>query len=1128
MIAHSNQFKENIKNLGRELDSKITFGSTVLGNEELNTVTPIFQGGLLKSVMKQLDVDSNVDIPIGTEINYKFGVKVGKTYEYLDFGNYIVYSSEKQEDTNSYTIVCYDKMLKSMVDYQDLGITYPVTIRDYINKIAQFMGVEFANKSTTFTNYNKEIPSELFLQEDGGSLDYTFRDVLDQLSQVVAGAICINKEDKLEVRYVNETNDTIDEEFLKDINVNFGEKYGPINSIVLSRSGESDNVYIQDEDSIEKNGLHELKIKDNQIMNFNDRSQYLEGILNRLKGLEFFINDFASTGICYYELYDKYNVQVNDTNYSCIMLNDEILITQGLVENIYVDKPEETKTDYKKADKVDRQINSAYIIVDKRIGEIESKINQTSEVVGELEDSISYFSVELAQNSLTVASNANNTPIISKVYEVPYYGYFKGKQITPNVAIDGNRTGIKTGYNATALTFEVQDGVVIAGVTNTYTITFTYFYGGKNYTTIKNFSVVLAPKGNDGTSVNILGSYDSYEALKKAHPTGNIGDAYIVQGNMYVWNVEEQDWVDVGDIQGPAGKDGQDGHDGKSAYQIWLENGNVGTEEEYLASLKGEQGQAGQNGKDGYTPIKGVDYFDGKDGQNGQDGYTPIKGIDYFDGEDGKDGTSVTITFTSITYQAGTSGTTKPTGTWTTSVPSVSNGQYLWTKTIVNYSDGKSTEAYSVAYKGTNGQDGQDGSNGKDGKDGNGINSITYFYKVTTTQTTPSASSITSTTIPTMTATNKYLWQKEVIDFTDSSIADKTTILLLAVYGNTGQDGKDGKDGEDGYTPVKDVDYFDGYTPIKGVDYFDGKDGANGTSTYFYVRYSANANGSGMTTSPTSTTKYMGTASTTSPTAPTSTSAYTWVEIKGKDGTNGSPGQAGANGATSYLHIKYSDDGLNFTEADDMFALGERPSSWIGQYADFVEADSTNFDDYVWYKFTEDIDETINEMKSDIKKNETDLENTKQDIIDELDKKANSEELKVVVNEIKSLQTANSIVTTIVEDIQVNGVSQVKQENIFTLNKDGFIFEETGAKTKTIVNNKGVDVLDAQGSGNDLLYAGYVDEAKAESNSKFKEYEGQSIVYSNNMVVDNYMAVGKNSRMEDYEGNGTGMFYTGG
>lgn len=59
---------------------------------------------------------------------------------------------------------------------------------------------------------------------------------------------------------------------------------------------------------------------------------------------------------------------------------------------------------------------------------------------------------------------------------------------------------------------------------------------------------------------------------------------------------------------------------------------------------KGDKGDPGENGKDGYTPVKGVDYFDGKngidgkDGQNGKDGYTPIKGKDYFDGKDGSDG----------------------------------------------------------------------------------------------------------------------------------------------------------------------------------------------------------------------------------------------------------------------------------------------------------------------------------------------------------------------------------------------------------------------------------------------------------------------------------------------------------
>lgn len=61
------------------------------------------------------------------------------------------------------------------------------------------------------------------------------------------------------------------------------------------------------------------------------------------------------------------------------------------------------------------------------------------------------------------------------------------------------------------------------------------------------------------------------------------------------------------------GQDGQDGADGKSAYQIWLDEGNVGTEQDFLDSLRGEDGINGKDGKDG------------KDGVNGQDGYTPQK-----------------------------------------------------------------------------------------------------------------------------------------------------------------------------------------------------------------------------------------------------------------------------------------------------------------------------------------------------------------------------------------------------------------------------------------------------------------------------------------------------------------------
>ena len=80
-------------------------------------------------------------------------------------------------------------------------------------------------------------------------------------------------------------------------------------------------------------------------------------------------------------------------------------------------------------------------------------------------------------------------------------------------------------------------------------------------------------------------------------------------------------------------------------------------------------------------------------------------------GATGGNGTSVTITSTAVTYQSSTSGTDAPTGPWSSDVPSVSQGSYLWTRTVVQYSDGSSTTSYSVGRMGENGAKGSNGYN---------------------------------------------------------------------------------------------------------------------------------------------------------------------------------------------------------------------------------------------------------------------------------------------------------------------------------------------------------------------------------------------------------------------------------
>lgn len=71
-------------------------------------------------------------------------------------------------------------------------------------------------------------------------------------------------------------------------------------------------------------------------------------------------------------------------------------------------------------------------------------------------------------------------------------------------------------------------------------------------------------------------------------------------------------------------------------------------------------------------------------------------------------------------------------------------------------------------------------------EDGNGITSIESFYTTTTTQDAPNENDITSTSIPTLSETDKYLWKKEVITYSNPSFAPRIEIILVAVYGDDG------------------------------------------------------------------------------------------------------------------------------------------------------------------------------------------------------------------------------------------------------------------------------------------------------------------------------------------------------
>lgn len=403
MRTHTNIFKDEIKKLGREIKGKIIYynnynliaenNDNILSENDLHLISEqpnyseaieinendifsidiIKNGNLLQSLMKQFNFEAKIELNLGTVVNPQFGLLVDKEnqeYEYLDYGNYYIYSKEYNIDVDTWSYVCYDKMLFSMVKIKGLnGISYPITIKDFLNKLCQKIGLEF--EDTNFVNYNQVIYKNVFENRD-----ITYRDIFDEISKITGGNLLINNNGKLEVAYVNITSDIIDDNYLKDTNVKANKQVGPINSVAIYDS-ENDIEYVaEDNQSIKQFGLTRITITDNLIALNGETQEIANNIFNQLEGLIYYENDFTTTGVCYYDFLDLFTVEARGESYPCLLLNNEITISQGIEEHIFTEKLEELKTNTNQYTTSVLSNKQASFKIDEQNGKIESKVEK--------------------------------------------------------------------------------------------------------------------------------------------------------------------------------------------------------------------------------------------------------------------------------------------------------------------------------------------------------------------------------------------------------------------------------------------------------------------------------------------------------------------------------------------------------------------------------------------------------------------------------------------------------------------------------------------------------------------------------------------------------------------------------
>ena len=373
MNVVKDNFKSDIRTYGRQFKFEVKMNDIAISEDDVNYIKPSFNTSLFKTIMHQLEIDSKDEISPKTKINLKAGVKLNEPdYEYITYSTYYTINpSERQEDTNSYRTLAYDKMAEAMIDY-DLEILEKIPVRNYLIRICQRLGWNADSIPTTFINSEKLIDPTLHI-----GIGYTFRDVLDEIATITCSFLFFIGEN-LCLIYPSDAYENIDESYLDEDNITIGEKYF-INSLVFSRAENSDNIYRKDDESIEQNGLHEFRISDNQLLSTNDRDLYIDEMFNYLRTFEFYVYDVKSKGILFLEACDRFNFVLNGKTYPTILLNNEIAFEDGLSETLYLDKPEETQTEYKYADETDKRINQTYIIVNKQDQKITQLTSQTTE-----------------------------------------------------------------------------------------------------------------------------------------------------------------------------------------------------------------------------------------------------------------------------------------------------------------------------------------------------------------------------------------------------------------------------------------------------------------------------------------------------------------------------------------------------------------------------------------------------------------------------------------------------------------------------------------------------------------------------------------------------------------------------
>lgn len=350
------------------------------------------------------------------------GILNDNKIEEVPFGRFIVEKPENEEVKKQTTFTGYDYMIKFNVAYKDEN-QYPISLKNYLINLCNQIGVELG--STKLVNENYQILGNPFTNNEN------CKTVLSAIAQLCGGFAKIGRDNKLyivninsneyvkgltvnEVHHINVVE--LNELMVKQLNLTQGvptsevidgnsyisfnknNQYGEVNSVVLRLSQiEGENDTMEDEKSININGLTEVVIEDNPfLINSDERKKVIGELWKTLKGLKYLPFKMSEYyGFPYLDTGDKIEIlDTDDNQYISFVFNHSFTYNGTFKGSLETQAPTKTQTAYKNTNTIKTKFKNVERSIDKINGVIEDVIeeqNETSDKLSKHEQTIDGF-----------------------------------------------------------------------------------------------------------------------------------------------------------------------------------------------------------------------------------------------------------------------------------------------------------------------------------------------------------------------------------------------------------------------------------------------------------------------------------------------------------------------------------------------------------------------------------------------------------------------------------------------------------------------------------------------------------------------------------------------------------------